>query len=101
MAAGPTSGQLPQRSAAQRIGKGLPARDPSNRSTRQREQSRSSSSSAPAGDAARLSAQFLLDYERKGFCITKGLLQPQQLQPVKECVQGTIQQQRLQALKHR
>lgn len=58
----------------------------------------SRSSQAPK----KLSAQFLLDYERRGFCVTKGLLQPDQLEgPVKDCVKATIQQQRLQALKHR
>lgn len=61
----------------------------------------SSRSTQGDGDVKQLSARFLLDYERKGFCVTKRLLQPQQLRPVKECVQAVIEQQRLDALKHR
>jgi hypothetical protein len=62
---------------------------------------RPTSSNSNTDTPRKLSAQFLLDYERKGFCVTRGLLQPEQLVPVKECVKATIQQQRLQALKHR
>jgi hypothetical protein len=80
------------------------ARQQGSRGNRRKEQPRQAStadrhSSSP--DAPKLSAQFLLNYERRGFCVTKGLLQPDQLQPVKQCVQANIQQQRLQALKHR
>lgn len=94
-----------QRRSSQPSTKGPTTRSSSSiRSRRQQQRqgpANTGSSSSTQGDVKQLSARFLLDYERKGFCLTKSLLQPQQLRPVKECVQAVIEQQRLDALKHR
>jgi hypothetical protein len=42
----------------------------------------------------------LLQFERKGWVLTPGLLQ-QQLQQVKGCVEQVVQQRKLEALRHR
>jgi hypothetical protein len=56
---------------------------------------------AAAPQAPRLSTDALLAFERRGFTVTRGLLPPAQLQPVKQAVQDAVEQQKLQALKHR
>jgi hypothetical protein len=43
----------------------------------------------------------LLHFERKGWVLTPGLLQQQQLQQVKDCIQQVMPQRKLEALKHR
>jgi hypothetical protein len=43
----------------------------------------------------------LLWFERRGFLVTQQLLQQQQLQAVKQCVQQVIAQDMLAALRHR
>jgi hypothetical protein len=43
----------------------------------------------------------LLQFERKGWVLTQGLLPQQQLQQVKSCVEQVVQQRRLEALRHR
>eukprot|EP00775_Hariotina_reticulata_P001462 gene1462-1804_t len=68
---------------------------------KQQQQRQRRSANAVEAAAVQLHDRSLLGFERRGFLVTKQLLQQQQVQAVKDCVQQVIAQDTLIALKHR